>query len=58
MQRNDVRLFVAPGVVEPLQLGVAADKALVPGLGKVRSIDVLHYARFGMGAPRHSEQLG
>src|SRR5215470_9508112 len=38
-KREDVGVAVGPGVIEALQLGVAADEALVAGLGQAGDVD-------------------
>jgi hypothetical protein len=38
-QREDVGVAIGPGLIEALQLGVAADEALVAGLGQAGDVD-------------------
>ena len=44
-EREDVGAAIGPGLIEALQFGVAADKALVAGLGQAGDMDNTRRAR-------------
>jgi hypothetical protein len=44
-EREDVGAAIGPGLIEALQFGVAADKALVAGLGQAGDVDDARRAR-------------
>ncbi len=44
-EREDVDVAIGPGLIEALQLGVAADEALVAGLGQAGDVDDAWRAR-------------